>query len=213
LTLKFNGREGVKFKVPYVLCDYDQKCLVSFLNLDEEQKGEIIFPEFSSNYSSLTLIPSAQNKLSGFSGNEPTYLFFWEVTTKESPEDNSELIAKLLAQIDYLKGEIARLEAEIKAILSGKSPSYSCSEIKNNLYFGIMNNQEVMCLQEFLKSQDSAIYPEGLVTGNFLSLTKEAVVRFQEKYALEILAPLSLQQGTGYVGSSTRTKINQILGE
>ncbi len=41
----------------------------------------------------------------------------------------------------------------------------------------------------------------------------QAVIRFQEKYASEILAPLGLQKGTGYVGYATRTKVNQILGQ
>jgi len=65
-------------------------------------------------------------------------------------------------------------------------------------------------LQEFLKSQ--GVYPEGLVTGNFLDLTQSAVIRFQEKYATEILKPLNLEKGTGYVGPATRAKINQLLG-
>ena len=52
------------------------------------------------------------------------------------------------------------------------------------------NNLEVRCFQEFLKDQGQEIYPEGLITGNFLSLTQSAVIRFQEKYASEILAPL-----------------------
>ena len=75
----------------------------------------------------------------------------------------------------------------------------------------MMNNSEVRCLQEFLKSQGPEIYPEGLVTGNFLSLTKAAVIRFQEKYASEILAPWGITQGTGFVGETTRAKINQLL--
>lgn len=212
LTLKFNGKEGVKFKVPYALCDYSNKCVVGFFNLDEQQKGEIIISEFSSKYSSLTLIPSVQNKLSGFSDNDPIYLFSWEVRTKELSKDNPEIIKKLLEQIASLKTEIARLQAEISAILSGRPFSYSCLKIKNNLYFGLENNQEVKCLQEFLRVQGPAIYPEGLATGNFLSATKNAVIRFQEKYASEILTPLGLSRGTGYVGAATRTKINQLLG-
>jgi len=216
LIFKFNGREGMKFKVPYVLCDYAQKCVVKFFNLDEQQKGEIIIPEFSSNYSSLTLIPSVQNKLSGFTDNEPDYLFFWEVRAKESLEDNPELIKKLLEQIASLKTEIARLQAEINAILASHGQKelspFSCRKLENNLYFGVRDNQEVRCLQEFLKSQGPAIYPEGLITGNFLSLTEEAVIRFQEKYAAEILVPLALNKGTGYVGQMTRKKINQMIG-
>jgi len=180
LTFKFNGREGINFKVPYVLCDYTNKCTVNSLNLNGQQQREVFIPEFGSKYSSLTLIPSVQNKLSGFTNNEPVYLFSWDVKTKEFSRQNSLF--------------------------------NSCSEIKNNLYFGIRNNAEVNCLQEFLKNQGAGIYPEGLVTGNFLSLTKAAVIRFQEKYTSEILAPWGLTRGTGFVGKTTKAKINQILG-
>ena len=76
----------------------------------------------------------------------------------------------------------------------------------------MMNNSEVRCLQEFLKSQGPEIYPEGLVAGNFLFLTKAAVIRFQEKYASEILAPWGITEGTGLVGKTTRAKLNQLLG-
>ena len=73
------------------------------------------------------------------------------------------------------------------------------------------NNNDVKCLQEFLKNQGADIYLEGLVTGNFGVLTKNAVIKFQEKYMLEILSPLGLSQGTGYAGKSTRAKINQMI--
>ncbi|MBU1015212.1 peptidoglycan-binding protein [Patescibacteria group bacterium] len=72
--------------------------------------------------------------------------------------------------------------------------------------------EEVRRLQECL-SQDPALYEEGTVSGYFGPLTKEAVVRFQEKYASEILAPEGLKKGTGTVGPSTRTKLNEICGE
>ena len=74
------------------------------------------------------------------------------------------------------------------------------------------NNPEVRCLQEFLKAQGPEIYPEGLVTGNFLNLTKAAVIRFQEKYADDILAPWGITEGTGLVGRTTRAKLNELLG-
>jgi len=52
-----------------------------------------------------------------------------------------------------------------------------------------------------------------LVTGNFLSLTRTAVIRFQEKYAQDVLIPWDLVRGTGVVGSTTRAKINQLLAK
>ena len=70
----------------------------------------------------------------------------------------------------------------------------------------------VRYLQIFLKAQGHEIYPEGIVSGWFGPLTKKAVIRFQEKYASGILAPWGLTEGTGYVGKTTRDKLNEILG-
>lgn len=50
-------------------------------------------------------------------------------------------------------------------------------------------------------------------TGYFGGQTKAAVIAFQEKYAEEILAPSGLRSGTGTVGQSTKTKLNEICSE
>ena len=46
-------------------------------------------------------------------------------------------------------------------------------------------------------------------TGYFGSITREAVISYQEKYAPEILEPLGLNKGTGFVGSSTRLHLEK----
>lgn len=47
----------------------------------------------------------------------------------------------------------------------------------------------------------------GQETTYFGSLTQSAVIRYQNLYASQILAPLGLFSGTGYVGASTRSHI------
>jgi len=199
LTLEFDGDDKVNFKVPYLICDYSEKCSINFLTLDKEQKGKITVSEFNTKYPSLIIIPSIQAKISGSDGEEPFYLFSWTATVIEKTEEEkeAELIKTLLAQIEGLKKEIARLQQ----LLSGTGGS--CQSFSLNLYYGITNSPAVSCLQEFLKNKGGTIYPEGMVSGNYFSLTTLAVKRYQ--------ALKSISQ-TGYFGPLTRAAANADLG-
>lgn len=79
---------------------------------------------------------------------------------------------------------------------------------KTNLSQG-SSGKEVELLQTCL-SQFSDIYPDGEINGSFGPKTKTAVIKFQEKYADEVLAPSNITKGTGDVKASTRAKLNEI---
>lgn len=70
--------------------------------------------------------------------------------------------------------------------------------------------REVRELQKCLANFGTAIYPDGIVSGYFGPKTKEAVIRFQEKYAADILEPWGFTSGTGLVSKTTRKKLNEL---
>jgi ABC-type transport system substrate-binding protein len=72
--------------------------------------------------------------------------------------------------------------------------------------------KEVEELQKCL-ARDPGVYPEGKITGFFANSTKDAVIKFQEKYAKEILEPGGLKEGTGMVGKATRDKLNALCAK
>ncbi len=65
-------------------------------------------------------------------------------------------------------------------------------------------------LQEFLASVPD-VYPQGLVTGYYGSLTTAAVMNFQAKYGI-VSSGSPTSTGYGRVGPSTLTMINNMIG-
>jgi hypothetical protein len=86
-----------------------------------------------------------------------------------------------------------------------------------DLKFG-QSSADIKRLQIFLNSDPttqiakSGVGSPGKETNIFGFLTKQAVIKFQQKYASEILTPLGLKKGTGIVSKNTRAKINKLLG-
>lgn len=210
LTLQFSSLAGLNFQVPYVTVDKDNVSTVNFLALDKDEKGQLTIKNFGDRYTALIIIPSLQTKNAAFGSLEFTYPYTFTVSIagdSAAQDATGTLMKKLLAQIESLKQQIAKLQP---TTTSGE-PGALCGPILQNLYPGMSRNGDVSCLQSFLVSQGQDIYPEGFITGNFGTLTASAVRRFQQKYAGEILAPLRLSSPTGVVGESTRKKINQLL--
>jgi hypothetical protein len=196
LTMDFDGSDSANFKVFYLLCNYQGTCEIKQMGLDSGENGKITIADFSTKYSSLVLMPSVQPAAE--TSVKLDYSFSWKasVAEKTGTGDNADLIKSLLAQIDYLQKEIARLKGQAG---SGGTQGLICGKFENNLYYGMTGNSQVSCLQEFLKRRGTSIYPEGLVTGNFYSATLTAVKRYQASKGI-------IQ--TGYFGPLTRTAAN-----
>ncbi len=114
-------------------------------------------------------------------------------------------IAEIVNLINQLRQQLFQLQTGVIAEIPADF------KFKVVLKYG-QASEDIRMLQIFLKAQGSEIYPEGLVTGKFGSLTKAAVIRFQEKYTDEILKSFGLTKGTGVVGQKTILKINALLG-
>ncbi|OGY59092.1 MAG: hypothetical protein A3B23_01545 [Candidatus Colwellbacteria bacterium RIFCSPLOWO2_01_FULL_48_10] len=109
-------------------------------------------------------------------------------------------------QIATLQAQINALVAKINAAQAGQSGQVPKGILTKALNIGAKGN-EVTVLQNFLKAQGADIYPEGLATGYFGSLTKKAIQRFQLKYGIVAKAG---DPGYGTLGPKTRAKINEL---
>ena len=131
-------------------------------------------------------------------------------------------IKKLEAQIQELLAKIAKLKAELAAMKGGSTTTVpvSCSSVvfSRDLYLGKTGN-DVKCLQAMLNLDletqvaITGVGSLGYETSYFGAKTKAAVIKFQQKYCTEILAPFKLTKGNGLVRIKTRTKLNWLMGK
>lgn len=138
------------------------------------------------------------NIISGEITISPILPHFYNLQGTESDYDTEEAI-KILENNDFI------LEDGVMIQRIEKAASFS---LMSDLEIGDESTQ-VEKLQECL-AQDSDIYPDGTISGYFGNNTKIAVIKFQEKYANQILTPNNLTKGTGKVGAATREVLNKI---
>ncbi|MEX0934877.1 MAG: hypothetical protein WDZ70_00945 [Candidatus Paceibacterota bacterium] len=121
--------------------------------------------------------------------------------------------AEVRAQIQNL----LQLIAELQARLVGQSqvPSVCPYTWTRDLTIG-STGTDVLRLQQYLNAGvDTRLAVSGAGSpGNetmyYGSITANAVTRFQNKHASEVLSPIGLVSGTGYFGAMTRSKINNL---
>jgi len=126
-----------------------------------------------------------------------------------------EKIEEILEAIKILQTLLTQMEGEV--VIEGVPAGFS---FEKNLEVG-MSDIDVKYLQIVLNSDPvtklakSGVGSPGNETNYFGPLTKAAVIKFQEKpeYIDDVLGPWGLTVGTGYVGSTTRDKLNELLGK
>src|SRR6056297_968841 len=132
--------------------------------------------------------------------------------------DTSDLIAviqSLQATIESLQAQLGDTEEETTTggAIEGIPEDFTFDQALSSG----MSNQDVEYLQIVLNSDsdtqlaESGVGSPGNETQYFGSLTTAGVIAFQEKYSEDVLAPYGLTEGTGYVGETTRQKLNELL--
>ena len=126
-------------------------------------------------------------------------------------------IQALMAQIQSLQQQIAQLQSQRDNIREW------CHTFNTNLMIG-NTGDEVSALQTALQKEGFSISNDNIaksggtpmvaysLPANFGESTASAITGFQEKYRAEVLTPVGLKYGTGYVGKSTRAKLNKLYG-
>ena len=117
-----------------------------------------------------------------------------------------------------LQAQVQALLAQISTLQGGSSMAMSssaCHTFTQNLKKGSKGG-EVMWIQQFLNSMPDTMVSvtgagsKGNETSTFGPATMAAVIKFQNKYAADILTPVGLTKGTGNWFAGSRAKANAL---
>lgn len=130
-------------------------------------------------------------------------------------------VADLQAQIAALNAQLSQLQGQLTVVDNTVSNTTGIPAVCSGITFNrnLARNSvgaDVKCLQALLNQlnvnvADAGAGSPGNETTFFGGATRAAVIRFQELYKSECLAPIGLSLGTGFVGTLTRAKLNGLL--
>ena len=113
---------------------------------------------------------------------------------------------EIQALIQQLQAQIVQLQ---KQLAEKQEPAVSwCYDFEDYLKIGDQGS-EVKALHIALEKSGFSIEEDPSSFGIHMA---SAVVGFQEKYKKDVLDPWGLEHGTGYVGKTTREKLNALYG-
>ncbi len=119
-------------------------------------------------------------------------------------------VLNLLTAFGVSTSTIATVQSTLEgATVSTSTPAVQqngCATISGNLGEGD-DNGDVSNLQRFL-DRHSTVYPNGLITGYFGSLTEKAIEHFQEDHGI-VATGTPETTGFGFLGPRTREEISR----
>jgi len=136
------------------------------------------------------------------------------IVTLQTPKVEAGSYDDIQAQIAALMEQLNNLQA----LLEARTQAFPPIKLTRNLAVG-MSGVDVRDLQRFLNADPETMVAasgpgsRGHETMYFGPATQAAVIKFQNKYREDILTPVGLQYGTGFVGPRTIAKINQLISE
>jgi hypothetical protein len=136
------------------------------------------------------------------------------------PQDSSFMVSQQMENVRVFEQALSGMMSQ-QALYAITRPSQTSPISVDNTKFIFTknlklgdNNSDVLALQKSLNAgEDTLVSASGAGSpGNettyFGQKTRLAVIKYQNKYAKEVLIPNGLTSGTGYFGISTRTFIN-----
>ena len=188
-------------RLGFIIEVIDKQGLINLLKSQEttiEDDFKVFFGLMGKNKPALIPYFRNANKVQGYEGPD----FRYKTLTQE------DLGICYFVSDDYLV--FTSSWRSMEHLLGRLKVNLPTRQLTEELKYGDMGEQ-VKLLQTWL-AKDPQVYPEGTISGKFWKLTQKAVVRFQQKYASEVLAPQGLEKGTGIVDSFTRNKLNELYG-
>ncbi len=151
----------------------------------------------------------ASKVIAGFVGFATAVTMSFGTASAATTEELQAQIASLLATITSLQAQLSTMQGGTTGTTVG-GVAYTFAK---NLKMGdtgtdVMNLQKVLNMNVATQVSATGAGSPGMESTYFGAKTKAAVIKFQELHMAEILTPVGLTKGTGFVGASSRALLN-----
>jgi hypothetical protein len=150
----------------------------------------------------------ASKVIAGFVGFATAITMSFGTASAATTEELTAQIASLLATITSLQTQLSGMQGGAGTTTGGVSYTFATNLKMGMTSTDVMNLQKVLNMNSATQVSATGAGSPGMESTYFGAKTKAAVIKFQELHMAEILTPVGLTKGTGFVGASTRALLN-----